>query len=1161
MGFSRSGNEVTVTGTETIQAFFGDAANGGGLTRQGHDENYQYYTNAYNFVLATGSQFTIADCSLSFGPGTDNNKIRAEGTAKLIIGAENTANGLTAATRYNTFLDLRNDVNNGGGVFDAVNGVIRMQDTSTIEIYSATVAFKRGNIRADSGDAVTWKFRNARIHTYDDELAAGSRMLISGDIDWDGFAFSSREGISPIVFNQDTTITQLKDFSFLHAQQLQVNKNTTDYFYEIEGYDPDGTVVDVAVHQDSDGVTTFRPKLRLISSVPGNDIDISTNGIVGGAFQVGEGVVESVVKWNYTILDEDGAGIVGADVGYAFDTDNGERSDPSTSGDYLADRSGGVTSGAGGAASELRPIINVYDREDGNTSPSVNTPLDIRTPLLQRIRFYGRVWIDQEINSDQDITASPRLQPNAAVSQTSAVAQAHTGISIIEGSFSLFGGTFSIKVVGNLTTNASLTIDDIYHYLRYWLSQGATSFNSRPARQWHDMLLSDFTTQRGPYGGLRTQKGVMVVDENDNLFPGALTAKDDSDADIVGTVVVVSGQTLAVDIVTDLEVQSGGTYTGDVSVGSGRFAEFATDTQAAAAGIVVASGGVLVVNDLTGGVITATVESGGRVRIDGAATTQAIDMRGVVFEAGSFLENNSGVTVTYRRTAGTQTPTEVETSGALVLDDSIPYSWSVLVDDTKYRIYDAEADDFSDWTATTAYTLTSSVTPTVANTFHYECVSAGTSSGTEPTWPTTAGERVTDGTVVWECVAGLTGRAYEIGVTSGGTGIDTTIPATALGHSIECNTSKDGGPGNAKKWLSVSRTAIASGIVIEDTQEDDSVYNNNNITGSTVTDFTWNDDEEYRWEVTPTQDSQEYRIAALYAYNVYWQTTDEGIRRGQQMTGNTSTEYGFLNDRKVFNTDTGTYDTPVLTGGVAKDAAGSTIVPIVPCQSGVTVGMGLVFADSGYNEATNNRIKVIETNTNRVDGLIEDDGGGNDRYTAKALEEAPTGGSSITQQEVRDAMKLAPTGGAPAADSIDDKLDDLETDVSTRASATDQTAIKAQTDKLTFNVSNHVLSDPQNFPATGNVDANMVEVGGTAVTGPDDLKADVSALALEATAQDIKATVDAERDYGEEIDYTASTYTKFAADDTTPDRVFDLEDADGNPVTDASTPIAKRIPQ
>jgi hypothetical protein len=49
-----------------------------------------------------------------------------------------------------------------------------------------------------------------------------------------------------------------------------------------------------------------------------------------------------------------------------------------------------------------------------------------------------------------------------------------------------------------------------------------------------------------------------------------------------------------------------------------------------------------------------------------------------------------------------------------------------------------------------------------------------------------------------------------------------------------------------------------------------------------------------------------------------------------------------------------------------------------------------------------------------------------DRFKATTLEEAPSGGGGggggLTAQEVRDAMKLAPTAGSPATGSIDKLL-------------------------------------------------------------------------------------------------------------------------------------------
>lgn len=55
------------------------------------------------------------------------------------------------------------------------------------------------------------------------------------------------------------------------------------------------------------------------------------------------------------------------------------------------------------------------------------------------------------------------------------------------------------------------------------------------------------------------------------------------------------------------------------------------------------------------------------------------------------------------------------------------------------------------WVATTALALGVVRRPTVSNGYRYEVTTAGTTAGTEPTWPVTIGATVTSGTVVFTC--------------------------------------------------------------------------------------------------------------------------------------------------------------------------------------------------------------------------------------------------------------------------------------------------------------------------------------------------------------------------------------------------------------------------
>lgn len=63
---------------------------------------------------------------------------------------------------------------------------------------------------------------------------------------------------------------------------------------------------------------------------------------------------------------------------------------------------------------------------------------------------------------------------------------------------------------------------------------------------------------------------------------------------------------------------------------------------------------------------------------------------------------------------------------------------------------------YTPWGATIAYAVGDQVIPNPTDGLYFRCTIAGTSAGSQPTWPTTQGQTVTDGSVTWVC-AGVTG--------------------------------------------------------------------------------------------------------------------------------------------------------------------------------------------------------------------------------------------------------------------------------------------------------------------------------------------------------------------------------------------------------------------
>lgn len=101
---------------------------------------------------------------------------------------------------------------------------------------------------------------------------------------------------------------------------------------------------------------------------------------------------------------------------------------------------------------------------------------------------------------------------------------------------------------------------------------------------------------------------------------------------------------------------------------------------------------------------------------------------------------------------------------------------------------DLEGDIIRSWQGGKVYVLGERVRPGSPNGFEYECTTAGQTKRLrgikEPSWPTTIGQTVVDGSVVWTARAlsgnslarTISGVTYEppTGVTLSGTGYDLT---------------------------------------------------------------------------------------------------------------------------------------------------------------------------------------------------------------------------------------------------------------------------------------------------------------------------------------------------------------------------------------------------
>jgi hypothetical protein len=102
---------------------------------------------------------------------------------------------------------------------------------------------------------------------------------------------------------------------------------------------------------------------------------------------------------------------------------------------------------------------------------------------------------------------------------------------------------------------------------------------------------------------------------------------------------------------------------------------------------------------------------------------------------------------------------------------------------------------------------------------------------------------------------------------------------------------------------------------------------------------------------------------------------------------------------------------------------------IIRVRSQVAIANVTVSGEGALTTDQATQLATATTAASRVAALVENSDG--DRFTAKALEQAPSGGGSVDAQDIADALKLAPAAGTPAAGSVYSQLGSIKTDTGT----------------------------------------------------------------------------------------------------------------------------------
>jgi hypothetical protein len=124
---------------------------------------------------------------------------------------------------------------------------------------------------------------------------------------------------------------------------------------------------------------------------------------------------------------------------------------------------------------------------------------------------------------------------------------------------------------------------------------------------------------------------------------------------------------------------------------------------------------------------------------------------------------------------------EFNNQAILILGNGVP-PYSYADGGTCLPLTNTYVVSYPTWVASTAFQVDDLVIPATPNGYYFKCTQAGTSGSSEPSWPAAVDQTVTDGSVLWTCVAASSviaprGAAHAV-VYAGSLWLWNTYPAT-----------------------------------------------------------------------------------------------------------------------------------------------------------------------------------------------------------------------------------------------------------------------------------------------------------------------------------------------------------------------------------------------